>query len=325
VIASQAVITGAYSLTNQAIQLGLLPRMHVKNTSEHEAGQIFLPQVNLLLLIGVVFLVGVFKSSSALANAYGLSVTGTMVVTTSLAFVVTRGLWKWPLWKSLLVVAPLLAIDLVFLGANALKLLSGGFVPVALGAALFLVMETWVRGSRILAERVRLEATPLKDIIAILSSRGPHRVTGTAVFLSADPEQAPTALLHNLKHNRVLHETNVVLTVRASDKPYIDDARRVQAEKLDGGFWQVTATWGYMETPNVPRALAACRKQGLKFDIMSTSFFLGRRTVVRARSSPMPRWQDKLFILLSKNAAAPTDFYRLPPGRVVEMGTQVSV
>jgi len=325
VIASQAVITGAYSLTNQAIQLGLLPRMQVKQTSEHEAGQIFLPQVNLLLLIGVVLLVGIFKSSSALANAYGLAVTGTMVVTTSLAFVVTRGMWKWPLWKSLLVVAPLLAIDLTFLGANLLKLLSGGFVPLALGAGLFLVMATWVRGSRILSERVRLEATPLKDIIAILVSRGPHRVTGTAVFLSADPEQAPTALLHNLKHNRVLHETNVILTVRAGDVPYIEAANRVQARKLDGGFWQVTATWGFMETPDVPRALAAARKQGLKFDIMNTSFFLGRRTVVRSRQSPMPRWQDRLFILLSKNASSPTDFYRLPPGRVVEMGTQVSV
>jgi KUP system potassium uptake protein len=325
VIASQAVITGAFSLTNQAIQLGLLPRMQVKQTSEHEAGQIFLPQVNMLLLIGVVLLVGIFKSSSALANAYGLAVTGTMVVTTSLAFVVTRRLWKWPLWKSLLVVAPLLAIDLTFLGANLLKLLSGGFVPLALGGALFLVMATWVRGSRILSERVRSEATPLKDIIAILATRGPHRVTGTAVFLSADPEQAPTALLHNLKHNRVLHETNVILTVRAADVPNIEVANRVQAKKLDGGFWQVNATWGFMETPDVPRALAACRKQGLKFDIMNTSFFLGRRTVVRSRQSPMPRWQDKLFILLTKNASSPTDFYRLPPGRVVEMGTQVSV
>ena len=325
VIASQAVITGAYSITNQAIQLGLLPRMVVRNTSASEAGQIFLPQVNLLLLIGVVFLVGVFKSSSALANAYGLSVTGTMVVTTSLAFVVTRGLWKWPLWKSLAVVAPLLAIDLVFLGANLLKLFSGGFVPVALGAALFIVMATWVRGQRILTERTASESTPLKDIIAILAARGPCRVKGTAVFLSADPDQAPTALLHNLKHNRVLHETNVMLTVRAADVPYVDEPARVRAEKLDGGFWKVVATWGYMEQPNVPRALAACRKQGLKFDIMSTSFFLGRRTVVRARNSEMPRWQDKLYILLSKNAATPTDFYRLPAGRVVEMGSQVSV
>ncbi|MGE5565646.1 MAG: potassium transporter Kup [Parcubacteria group bacterium] len=325
VIASQAVITGAYSLTNQAIQLGLLPRMVVRNTSASEAGQIFLPQVNMLLLIGVIFLVGVFKSSSALANAYGLSVTGTMVVTTSLAFVVTRGLWKWPLWKSLLVVAPLLVIDLVFLGANMLKLFSGGFVPVALGAALFIVMATWVRGQRILTERTASEATPLKDIIAMLTARGPFRVKGTAVFLVGDPEQAPTALLHNLKHNRVLHETNVVLTVRSADVPYIAEPDRVRAEKLDGGFWRVVATWGFMETPNVPRALAVCRKQGLKFDIMSTSFFLGRRTVVRARNSEMPRWQDKLYILLSKNAAAPTDFYRLPPGRVVEMGAQVSV
>jgi KUP system potassium uptake protein len=325
VIASQAVITGAYSITHQAIQLGLLPRMVVKNTSASEAGQIFLPRVNLLLLIGVVFLVGVFKSSSGLANAYGLAVTGTMVVTTSLAFMVTRGLWKWPLWKSLAVVTPLLLIDLIFLGANLLKLFSGGFVPLALGAALFIVMATWVRGQRILTERTAADAIPLKDIIGMLAARGPFRVKGTAVFLCADPEQAPTALLHNLKHNRVLHETNVVLTVRSADVPYVEEAERAHAEKLDGGFWRVTVIWGYMEQPNVPRALAACRRQGLKFDIMSTSFFLGRRTVVRSRNSEMPRWQDKLFILLSRNAAAPTDFYRLPPGRVVEMGAQVSV
>ncbi|HEX6861028.1 MAG TPA: potassium transporter Kup [Caulobacteraceae bacterium] len=325
IIASQAVITGAYSITNQAIQLGLLPRMTIKQTSRHEAGQIYLPQVNLLLLIGVVFLVGVFKTSSGLANAYGLAVTGTMVVTTTLAFLVVRGLWKWPLWKAALVVSPLLAIDLVFLGANALKLLHGGFVPLVIGAALLVVMTTWVKGTALVAERTAREAAGLADVIAMLTRRKVRRVPGTAVFLSASPDQAPAALMHNLKHNGVLHETNVIVSVRAADTPMVDDARRLSVEKLDDGFWRVAASWGFMETPDVPRALAACRGQGLRFDIMSTSFFLGRRTIVRAAHSLMPRWQDQLFILLSKNAASPTDFYRLPPGRVVEMGAQVSV
>jgi KUP system potassium uptake protein len=238
-------------------------------------------------------------------------------------FVVFRGQQASVLHWAALPYALLLASTAGF--ASGLALQAPVFVPLALGAALFIVMATWVRGQRILTERTAADAIPLKDIIGMLAARGPFRVKGTAVFLCADPEQAPTALLHNLKHNRVLHETNVVLTVRSADVPYVDETERAHAEKLDGGFWRVTVIWGYMEQPNVPRALAACRRQGLKFDIMSTSFFLGRRTVVRSRNSEMPRWQDKLFILLSRNAAAPTDFYRLPPGRVVEMGAQVSV
>jgi KUP system potassium uptake protein len=325
IIASQAVITGAFSITRQAIQLGLLPRMTIRQTSALEAGQIYLPQVNLMLLVGVVFLVAVFKTSGGLAHAYGLAVTGTMVVTTSLAFLVVRRLWRWPLWKASLVVAPMLAIDLVFLGANALKLLSGGFVPLLLGAGLFAVMATWVRGSALVADKAARDSTPLADVIAMLKARGPFRVAGTAVFLSAEPGQAPAALMHNLKHNRVLHETNVVLTVRTADIPQVEDKDRLRVERLDGGFWRATCTWGFMEEPNVPRALAAGRRQGLKADIMATSFFLGRRTIVPAPKSAIPRWQDRLFILLSKNAASPTDFYRLPPGRVVEMGVQVSV
>jgi len=325
IIASQAVITGAYSLTRQAIQLGLLPRMVIRNTSHHEAGQIYMPQVTLLLLVGVVFLIAVFKSSSGMAHAYGLAVTGTMVVTTTLAFIVVRGLWKWPLWRTLLLVAPLLALDLVFLGANMLKLLHGGFVPLLLGAGLFLVMATWARGAALVAARVARDSAPLADVIAMLAARPPHRAQGAAVFLTSDPDHAPSALMHNLKHNRVLHETNVILTVRTADTPVADDGARLAVERLSPDFWRVTATWGYMETPDVPRALMACRRTGLKFDIMSTSFFLGRRTIVPAERSAMPRWQDRLFVLLSKNATAPTDFYRLPPGRVVEMGTQVSV
>ena len=325
IIASQAVITGAYSLSNQAIQLGLLPRMRVNRTSEHEAGQIYLPQINMLLAVGVVFLVAVFKSSSGLAQAYGLAVTGTMVVTTTLALMVVRGLWRWPWWKAGLVVAPLLAIDLVFLGANALKLLSGGFMPLALGAGLYAVMATWSKGSRLVAIKTARESLAMADVIKMLEDRPPNRAAGVAVFLAADPDRAPGALMHNLKHNRVLHQSNVILTVQTAATPRVDDSERVTLERLSPDFWRVTARWGYMETPNVPGALGLCRKLGLKFDIMSTSFFLGRRTIVPARHSGMPPWQDKLFVILSKNAAAPTNFYRLPPGRVVEMGTQISI
>ncbi|MFZ4607259.1 MAG: potassium transporter Kup [Caulobacter sp.] len=325
VIASQAVITGAFSISRQAIQLGLLPRMVVRQTSHHEAGQIFMPQINGLLLIGVVLLIAIFKTSSGLAQAYGLAVTGTMVITTSLAFLVVRRKWQWPLWKAGLLLAPMITVDLIFLGANALKILHGGFVPLLLGAALFLVMATWARGSGLLNAKAARDSTPLADVLAMLAGRPPHRVAGTAIFLTADPDHAPSALMHNLKHNRVLHEVNVFLTVRTTDTPTVAEADRVVTRRLDGDVWMVTVAWGYMETPNVPAALTACRAQGLKIDLMSTSFFLGRRTVVAASKSGMPKWQDRLFIALSKNATTPTDFYHLPPGRVVEMGTQVSI
>ena len=325
VIASQAVITGAYSITSQAIQLGLLPRMTVRNTSAHEAGQIYIPAVNMLLVLGVVMLVAIFKSSDNLAQAYGLAVTGTMVVTTSLAFIVVRRQLKWPMWKAALVVAPMLAVDSVFLFANALKILSGGFVPLLLGLALFTLMATWSRGRSVLAAKTAKDALALREVVGMLDARPPKSVSGVAVFLTADPESAPTALMHNLKHNRVLHETNVMLTVRTADTPTVAPEHRLYVDRLSPRFWGVEATFGYMEQPDVPAALAECRGQGLKFDMMNTSFFLGRRAVVMSSNRAMPLWQDRLFILLSKNAADPADFYRLPPGRVVEMGSQVSV
>ena len=325
VIASQAVITGAFSLTSQAMQLGLLPRMKVDRTSEHEAGQIYIGRVNWGLLIGVIALVAVFKSSAGLAHAYGLAVTGTMVVTTALAFIVVRGLWKWPLWKASLVIAPMMIIDLVFLGANALKVFSGGFVPLMLGAGLFLVMATWVRGAELVRARAAREALPLTDVIAMLAQRPPPRAAGTAIFLAADNTEAPAALMHNLKHNHILHQVNVVLSVRTADRPRINDADRLAFEDLGHGFWRATATFGYMEQPSIPRILGLARKGGFKVDMNTTSFFLGKRTVVRSVKSPMPPWQAQLFILLVRNASAASDVYRLPPGRVVEMGAQVSV
>jgi len=325
VIASQAVITGAFSLTNQAIQLGYLPRLTVLRTSASQAGEIYIPQITLLLAIGVVLLVGIFKTSSALAHAYGLAVTGTMVVTTSLAFIVVTRKWRWPIWAAIAVIGPMLAIDTVFLGANALKLLSGGFVPLLIGAGLFFVMATWSRGSDLIRRRIEKDTPLLEEMLPYLASRSVYRAPGTAIFLTADPKRVPGALLHNLKHNRVLHENNLIVSVRTAQEPRIDEADRARIEVLSPDFTMVTLTFGYMEIPNVPRALSALRKQGVVMDIMSTSFFVGRRTIVHAPHSVLPRGMDKLYIWLTKNAADPIDVFRIPPGRVVEMGTQVSV
>ena len=326
VIASQAVITGAFSMTQQAMQLGLLPRMIVRRTSETAAGQIYLPQINFMLLIGVVFLIAVFKTSDSLGQAYGLAVTGTMAVTTSLAFIVVRRKWKWPLWQTALLIGPMLTLDLIFLGANSLKLLSGAALPLVLGGALFLIMATWVRGGDILTRKVARDTPPLEEFIGMLEDRPPHRVPGTAVYLTGDPDRAPGALLHNLKHNKVLHQHNVILTVETAETPRVADEDRATCTPINTDFMRICVRYGFMESPDIPRALASCRRQGFSFDAMSTSFFLGRKTVVSASSRKgLGRIQDRLFILLAKNAANPTDFFQIPPGRVLEMGTQVSV
>jgi len=325
VIASQAVITGAFSLTQQAIQLGLLPRLDVRRTSETQSGQIFVPQLNTMLLFGVLAIMFTFQTSSALAHAYGLAVTGTMIVTTCMAFIVMRRLWNWSLPMALCFLVPFLTLDVVFLTANALRFFSGGWLPVLIGAVLFLVMATWVRGSQILTAKTRRDSVPLVDLMEILRARAPHRAPGTAIFLTSDPDMTPVALMHNLKHNKVLHERNVILTVRTGDTPRIADDDRVYIEKVNDDFKKVVITYGFMESPNLPKALAVCRKQGLKFDIMATSFFLGRRSIVPSANSGMPLWQDRLYIFLMRNAANPTDFFKIPPGRVVELGAQVTV
>ena len=325
VIASQAVITGAYSLTNQAMQLGLLPRLNVRQTSETEAGQIYVPSVNLLLLVGVVLLIGVFKSSAALSQAYGLAVSGTMMVTTLLAYTVMRRGWGWSLGRTLLLVAPLLTVDAVFLSANALKLLSGGWAPLLIGGALIAVMTTWVRGGALVSQRLHGDAPPLQDVLHMLRERRPARVSGTAVYLTSDPEHAPGALLHNLKHNRVLHDHNLLVTVRTSNLPRVADVERVTWERLDDSFSRAIVTYGFSERPNLPRALALLRTKGLQFPISSLSFFLGRRTLTSSSSSREPRWRRRLFIWLARNAADPADALRIPRNRVVELGTQVAI
>ncbi|HEY1752799.1 MAG TPA: potassium transporter Kup [Caulobacteraceae bacterium] len=325
VIASQAVITGAFSMTQQAVQLGVLPRISIKRTSETQAGQIFVPAVNSFLMVGVLVLLLVFRDSHRLASAYGIAVTGAMFVDTLLAYVIARRVWKWNRFQVALLLAPLAAVDVTFISSNLLKIPDGAWLPLAFGAAMVLVMITWNRGAQLLTDKTRRDSVPMKDLADILRNRAPHRVAGTAVFLTSDPDVAPVALMHNLKHNKVLHEKNVLLTVATAETPRVKDQDRLKIEPVSADFTKVTLTYGFMESPNLPKGLALCRKQGLKFDIMATSFFLGRRSVVPAVQSGMPLWQDKLFIFLMKNATNPTDFFNIPPGRVVELGTQVTV
>ncbi len=325
VIASQAVITGAFSLASQAIQLGLLPRFEIVHTSDTQEGQIYIPRINRILLIGVILLVALFRSSDALANAYGIAVAGTMVATTTLAFFVVRNLWKWPLALSLAVVGAFVAVDIAFFIANLYKVLDGGWVPLLLGATTFTLMWTWRRGSALLAEKSHRDLLPMEALIKMLEKSKPTRVPGTAVFLTSDPKSAPASFLHNLKHNKVVHERVIMLCVRTENTPRVPADQRYQIASMSPDFISVTLHFGYMELPRVPNAFVALRKAGLKFDIMTTSFFLGRRALKTANNSGMPPWQDQLFVGMAKQAASAPDFFHLPSDRVVELGAQMKV
>jgi KUP system potassium uptake protein len=325
VIASQAVITGAYSLVHQAIQLGLLPRLAILHTSASHAGQIYIPRVTVALLVGVLLLVGLFRTSSALASAYGIAVATTMVVDGLLGFIVIWKLWQWPFWKVFALMLPFAVVDLTFFSANFLKLFEGAWAPILFGATMVLLILTWRRGTGILASKTRRTEVPVDTLFRSLEKKPPHLVPGTAVFLTSDPDFAPTALLHNLKHNKVLHEHNVILTIVTADTPRVPEEERVQITPLSKHFSRVSLKFGYMETPNVPKALAVARKLGWQFDIMSTSFFLSRRSLRPSPHSGMPGWQDRLFIALARSASDATDFFQIPTGRVVEVGTQVTV
>lgn len=325
VIASQAVITGAFSLTNQAVQLGLLPRLQIRRTSETQAGQIYIPRVRALLLVGVLFLVVMFRSSDSLAFAYGLAVSGTMVADGIMAFIVIWLIWRWSFWAVAALMLPFIFIDFAFLGANLLKIPQGGWVPLLIGSGLVIIMLTWRRGARILASKTRRLETPLEPLAQSLAKRPPHMVPGTAVFLTADPASAPTALLHSLKHYKVLHENNVILTIRTENIPRVAPQDRVEIAPIAGQFQRLILHFGFMETPNIPKALAVARKVGFTYDIMSTSFFLSRRSVRPDSRSGMPLWQDRLFIFLAQNADDASSYFQLPTDRVVEIGTQVTV
>ena len=325
VIASQAVITGAFSLTSQAVQLGILPRLEIRHTSEQLAGQIYLPKVNRLLFAGVIALIVLFQTSSSLASAYGIAVTGAMLADAGLMILVIWKVWKWGLGWALAIMTPLILIDLAFFGANLLKLLDGAALPLAFGIFLMVVMWTWVRGSKIIADKSRRESVPLADLTKMLAKKPPQRVVGTAVFLTADPETAPTALMHNLKHNHVLHNTNILLTIKTASVPYVPENDQISVETLSDDFRRIVAHLGYMQSPRIPHLLAAARRKGCEFELMQTSFFLGRRTIKASAQSGMPLWQDGLYIALARSAANATDFFHIPYNRVVEMGSQVTV
>jgi KUP system potassium uptake protein len=325
VIASQAVITGAYSLVRQAIQLGFLPRLAIIHTSGAYSGQIYIPRVNTALLLGVLLLVGLFRTSSALASAYGIAVATTMVVDGALGFIVIWKLWGWRWWQAGLLIGPLVIVDATFFSANLLKVFEGAWLPLLFGIGMVLLILTWRRGMTIVAGKARRSEVNLEALLRNLERKPPHIVPGTAIFLTSDPEYAPTALLHNLKHNKVLHEHNVILTIVTTDTPRVAEADRVIITPVSPRFNRVTLKFGYMEIPNVPKALALARKKGWSFDIMSTSFYLSRRALRPAANSSMPRWQDRLFIGLARSASDATDFFQIPTGRVVEVGTQVAV
>jgi KUP system potassium uptake protein len=325
VIASQAVITGSYSITQQAVQLGLLPRLEIRHTSESLAGQIYMPRVNWLLLVGVLLLVILFRTSSNLAAAYVLAVANAEFISAILGFVVIWKVWKWSLPGALLIVSPFLLIDATFVVATATNILQGAWLPVVFAALVVLIMGTWRRGSRVLFEKTRRLEVPLTDLVHNLEKHPPPRISGTAVYLTGDPDSTPTALLHSLKHFKVLHEQNVIMTVKFVDTPRVEEQGRLTLGEVGNSFTRITLRYGFMETPHLPKALAIVRKEGLSFDIMSTTFFLSRRVLRPSKTSGMPIWQDRIFIMLARSADDASSYFRLPTDRVVEIGTQVSI
>ena len=323
VIASQAVISGAFSLTLQAMQLGYLPRFQVRHTSESEMGQIYLPAINWLLLAAVVALVLGFKSSSNIAAAYGIAVTGTMLITNLLVFVVARELWGWKLVPTVLCILPFVLIDLAFFSANSIKILAGGWFPLAFGLFVFILMATWKRGREVLHQKLGQDAIDLAPFISSLALGGATRVPGTAVFMTGRPQGVPRAMLHSLKHYKVLHERMVIVTIRIFDVPHVPEIDRVEVADLGESFWQVTVQYGFKDEPDLPAALALCAHFGLEFEMMDTSFFLGRETLIPSRSKDMAYWRVLLFALMFRNASSLTAFFRIPSNRVVELGSQV--
>ncbi len=328
IIASQAVITGAFSLARQAVHLGFLPRLLIKFTSETNTGQIYVPAVNVLLFVGVIVLIFSFGDSESLATAYGISVTGAMVVTTLMAFQFLRSIWKWSAIAAGAVLLPLFILEAIFLGANLIKIHDGGWVPVALALGIMVIMWTWTKGSRLLREKTARNDIPLEKFVHSIekSSHAPATVPGTAVFLTSVGDKTPAVLLHNIKHNHVLHEKNVILTVITSEKPYISDDERATFTPISDRFMRLELCFGFMDEPNVSKALAVCKKKTeFNFEIMKTSFYLGRRTLLGDPNSGLPHWQDNLYIALAGLGIDPSSYFKLPANRVVEIGEQVAI
>ncbi|WP_077037807.1 potassium transporter Kup [Pelomonas sp. KK5] len=325
VIASQAVISGAFSMTKQAIQLGFLPRMTVRYTSAREAGQIYMPAVNWTLLAGVVAAVLLFKKSSALAGAYGIAVTLTMMITTLLTWFVIRDGWRLPRRIAVPATIVFLALDALLVAGCAIKFLDGGWFPLAVGLALFALMSTWARGRELLFDSIQRDGLELEPFIESLALGGAHRASRTAVYAVASFETVPQAMLHNLKHNQVLHESNVIMSVRFEDRPFVPDAERIALTALAPGFWRVAVHYGFMDQPDVPRALALCEAKGLRIPVFETSYFLSRETVVPTPGAGMANWRERLFAAMSRNAGGVAEFFRLPDNAVVELGTRVQI
>ncbi|HZF54628.1 MAG TPA: KUP/HAK/KT family potassium transporter [Polyangiaceae bacterium] len=325
VVASQALISGAFSLTQQAVQLGFFPRVTIVHTSKETEGQIYIPEVNNAMLVACIWLVLMFKTSTALAATYGIAMTATMVITNIVYFVVATRRWGWPLWKAGPLVFVFLIIDLAFFGANAAKFFGGGWFPVAMALLIFTVMSTWKTGRTILARIIQEHALPLQAFLDDVKNVRPHRVKGTAVFMASNPHGTPPVLLHHFKHNQVLHQQVVLLTIESLKVPEVPVEERVQVSELGEGFWKVTARYGFMQQPNVPNILSLCKRKGLQTASGSTSFYLGRETLLPTGHSGLSRWRKNLFAFISRNARPATSYFGLPPGRVVELGMQIDL
>lgn len=325
IIASQALISGAYSLTMQAIQLGYSPRLEIDHTSSDQRGQIYIPRVNWILMIGCVALVLGFKNSSNMAAAYGIAVTLTMLITTALFFFAARRLWKWTTFQALALCSLFFVVEGAFAGANFLKVAHGGWVPLLIGILIYTLMSTWKSGRALLGERLSASSLPIRMFLEDIGQNPPHRVPGTAVFMAGNAEGTPLALLHNLKHNKVMHQRVVLLTIGTADAPHVDEEDRIKVEKLQDGFYRVCGFYGFMEEPSVPDVMAKCKEQGLEFKFEDTTFFLSRETIIPSERPGMLLWRERLFAYMSRNAQRATAFFRLPANRVVELGMQIEI
>lgn len=331
VIASQALISGVFSITRQAIQLGFCPRISIVHTSSQEIGQIYVPAVNWTLLIGVIWLVLTFRTSSALAAAYGIAVTGTMVITTLLAYEVARGKWNWSFFKAASIFGSFLVMDLAFFGANVRKVTHGGWVPLVIGAGIYVLMTTWQKGRQILFQKLKERSMPIEDFCQKLLREPPLRVPGTAVYMAGDPWGVPVPLLHNLKHNRVMHQRIAILTIQTRDIPFVSKKDRISIQEVIPNMYRIIAYYGFMETPKMKHILEACRDREIHFNVNETTFVMGRETIIASKApaltgeAKMSYWRERLFAVMSKNAQRPTAFFKIPPNQVIEVGLQVEI